>query len=160
HQIVPADELLRLDAQTLFADLRAGSPDGPLVTERAAMAMVCRLLMRQHKTLAGTTGGPVEKVQAHIDAGLSGTLALEQLAEVAGMSLFHFCRVFRDNLGVTPHQYILARRMAQAKRLLWTNSGLSMLEIALACGFASSSHFSTQFKRHVGQTPLQWQRSH
>lgn len=160
HQIVPTDELLRLQAQALFADLRAASPDGPLATEKAAMAMISRLLLRQHKAQAGTAGGPMEKVQAHIDAQLPGTLALEQLAEVAGMSLFHFCRVFRDSLGVTPHQYILARRMEQAKRLLWINSGLSMLEIALACGFGSSSHFSAQFKRHTGQTPLQWQRSH
>lgn len=160
HQIVPTDEVLRLLAQALFADLRAGNPNGPLGTEAVARALLCRLLLREQTQLTGAAGSPVEKVQRHIDAHLQGALTLEQLADVAGMSLFHFCRVFRDSLGVTPHQYILARRMEQAKRLLWTQSGMSMLEIALACGFGSSSHFAAQFKRHTAQTPLQWQRSH
>ena len=160
HKIVATDEVLRLLAQVLLADLRAGSPDGAAATERAAMALVGRLLLREHKDLAAAAEGPMARVRAHIDAHLPGTLTLEQLADVAGMSLFHFCRVFRDSLGETPHQYILARRMEQAQRLLWARNGTSMLEIALACGFGSSSHFSAQFKRHTGQTPLQWQRSH
>lgn len=160
HQIIPTDEVLRLMAQALFADLRAGNPDGAVATEHAAKALVCRLLLREQQMRAAAVASPMEKVRMHIDAQLSAPLTLEQLADVAGMSLFHFCRVFRDNLGVTPHQYILARRMEQAKRLLWTQSSMSMLEVALACGFGSSSHFAAQFKRHNAQTPLQWQRSH
>lgn len=159
HQIVATDEALRLLSQALLGDLRAGNPDGPLATEAVARALLSRLLLRQKKQMADAGTPPMEKVLAHIEAHLQGALTLEQLADVAGMSLFHFCRVFRDSLGVTPHQYILARRMAQAKRVLWSQSGMSMLEIALACGFGSSSHFAAQFKRHTGQTPLQWQRS-
>ncbi|RZJ24659.1 MAG: AraC family transcriptional regulator [Haliea sp.] len=159
HQIVPADETLRLLAQSLLADLRAGSPAGALATEAIAHALLCRLLLRQHKHLTAAATPPLDRVQAHIEAHLQGALTLQQLADVAGMSLFHFCRVFRDSLGVTPHQHILARRMAHARRLLWAQSGMSMLEIALTCGFGSSSHFAAQFKRHTGQTPLQWQRS-
>ncbi|MDO9359803.1 MAG: AraC family transcriptional regulator [Polaromonas sp.] len=160
HKIVATDEVLRMMAQVLLADLRAGSPDGAAATERAAMALVGRLLLREHRDQPASADGPMARVRAHIAANLPGTLTLEQLADVAGMSLFHFCRVFRDSLGETPHQYILARRMEQAQRFLWARNGTSMLEIALACGFGSSSHFSAQFKRHTGQTPLQWQRSH
>ena len=160
HKVVPADEVLRLLAQTLFADLRAGNPDGPLASEAAARALVCRLLLRDQRERGGGPASAVARVQQHIDAHLASALTLEQLADVAGMSLFHFCRVFRDSLGVTPHQYILGRRMEQARRLLWAGTGMSMLEVALACGFGSSSHFSAQFKRHTGQTPRQWQRSH
>jgi AraC-like DNA-binding protein len=159
HQIVATDETLRLLAQTLLADLRAGNPEGPLGTEGVARALLCRLLLRQQKHLAETAGHPMDRVQAHIEAHLQGALSLEQLAEVAGMSLFHFCRVFRGSLSVTPHQYILAQRMERAKRLLWAQRGMSMLEIALNCGFGSSSHFAAQFRRHTGETPLQWQRS-
>jgi AraC family transcriptional regulator len=159
HQIVATDEALRLLSQALLGDLRAGNPDGPLATEAVARALLARLLLRQKRQLAGGGGAAMDRVLAHIEAHLQGALTLEQLADVAGMSLFHFCRVFRDSLGVTPHQHILTRRMAQAKRVLWSQSGMSMLEIALACGFGSSSHFAAQFKRHTGQTPLQWQRS-
>jgi AraC-like DNA-binding protein len=53
--------------------------------------------------------------------------------------------------------------MAQAKKLLWSrgagNAPASVVDIALACGFGSSSHFAAQFKRYTGQTPLQWQRN-
>jgi AraC family transcriptional regulator len=159
HKVVAADEVLRLLAQTLFADLRAGNPDGPLATEAIARALVCRLLLRDQRQRGQEQASPIARVRQHIDAHLAAALTLEQLADVAGMSLFHFCRVFRDSLGVTPHQYILARRMEQAKRLLWAGTGMSMLEVALACGFGSSSHFSAQFKRHTGRTPLQWQRA-
>lgn len=159
HQIVATDEVLRLLSQTLLDDLRAGNPDGPLATEAVARALLGRLLLRQQKLTAGAAGHPMEKVLAHIETHLQHALTLEQLADIAGMSLFHFCRVFRDSLGVTPHQHILAQRMKHARRLLWSQSGMSMLSIALACGFGSSSHFAAQFKRHTGQTPLQWQRS-
>ncbi len=166
HQIVPTDEVLRLSAQLLMADLQGGSPDGAAATERAATALVCRLLQRAGQARAATAPGPMEKVQAHIDSHIDNPsdshpgepLTLEHLADVAGMSVFHFCRVFRDHLGATPHQYILARRMERARQLLWANDGRSVLDIALACGFSSSSHFSAQFKRHTGKTPLQWQR--
>lgn len=165
HQVVASDEVLRLLAQSLFADLRDNSPDGAQATERLAMALVTRLLLREQVRAAGTARPGLEQVRAYIDQHLHTPLTLDELAQVAGMSQFHFCRVFRDNAGITPHQYILARRMDQARRLLWANrtvegASQSMLEIAFACGFSSPSHFAAQFKRHSGQTPLQWQRTH
>lgn len=165
HQVVASDEVLRLLAQSLFADLRDSSPDGAQATERLAMALVTRLLLREQVRAAGTARPGLEQVRAYIDQHLHSPLTLDELAQVAGMSQFHFCRVFRDNAGLTPHQYILARRLDQARRLLWANRGhagapQSMLEVALACGFSSPSHFAAQFKRHTGQTPLQWQRTH
>lgn len=174
HQVVPADEVLRPLAQALFADLRDNNPDGARATEHLAMALVSRLLLREHHRAAGPARHGLDQVRDHIDAHLHSPLALDDLASVAGMSVFHFCRVFRENTGTTPHQYILRRRIEQAKRLLWSHRGgldgttteasaaaggsLSMLEIALACGFNTPSHFAAQFKRHTGQTPLQWQR--
>jgi AraC family transcriptional regulator len=180
HQVVAADDVLRSLAQALHADLRDHHPDGARASERLAMALVGRLLLREHHHAAGPARHGLDKVREHIDQHLADELALEDLARVAGMSLFHFCRVFRDTNGITPHRYILARRIDHAKRLLWTGEAmgaatatnddahpparrreggpLSMLEVAMACGFGSPSHFATQFKRHTGRTPLQWQR--
>ena len=164
HQVVPGDEVLRLLSQALYADLREGHPDGARATERLAMALVTRLLLREQGRSAGPAQSGLDKARAHIDAHLGDSLSLEDLAAVAGMSLFHFCRVFRDSTGVTPHQYIVGRRMELACRLLWSarlapGGGPGMLDIALACGFSSQSHFAAQFRRHTGQTPRQWQRS-
>ena len=163
HQVVPGDEVLRLLSQALYADLREGHPDGPRATERLAMALVTRLLLREQDHAAGPAPGGLDKARAHIDAHLGSALRLEDLAAVAGMSLFHFCRVFREATGATPHQYIVGRRMELACRLLWSarlaaGGGPSMLDIAQACGFSSQSHFAAQFRRHTGQTPRQWQR--
>lgn len=166
HQVVPPDEILRPLAQALFADLRDQHPDGAQATDRLAMALISRLLLREHHRAAGPARHGLELAREHIDAHLQSPLALEDLAGVAGMSVFHFCRVFREHMAITPHQYIVLRRIEQAKRLLWAHgSGAdkanpSMLEIALACGFNTPSHFAAQFRRHTGQTPLQWQRMH
>ena len=164
HQVIASDDVLRMLAQSLFADLRAASPDGARATERLTMALVTRLLLREQRLLTNTTRPGMEQVRTFIDKNSHEALALEDLARIVGMSQFHFCRVFRNHVGTTPHQYILGRRMDQAKRLLWANGdvsgiSISMLEIALACDFNSPSHFAAQFKRHTGSTPLQWQRS-
>lgn len=163
HQVVETDEVLRLLAQCLFADLRDHSPDGAGATERLATALVGRLLFRERVATVGAARSGVELARTYIEQHLHMSLTLDVLALVAGMSQFHFCRVFRRNVGVTPHQYILAQRMEQARRLLWSNgegrgSALSMLDVAQACGFSSPSHFAAQFKRHFGQTPRQVQR--
>jgi hypothetical protein len=109
HQVVPGDEVLRLLSQALYADLREGHPDGPRATEHLAMALVTRLLLREQGRAAGPAKGGLDKARAHIDAHLGDALSLEDLAAVAGISLFHFCRVFRESIGVTPHQYIVAQ---------------------------------------------------
>ena len=168
HQVVPGDEVLRRLSQALYADLRERHPDGPRATERLAMALITRLLLREQVRATGPAQTGLDKARAHIDAHIDnrsgGALRLEDLAAVAGMSLFHFCRVFRDATGATPHQYIVGRRMELACRLLWSarlegGNAPTMLDIAQACGFASQSHFAAQFRRHTGQTPRQWQRA-
>lgn len=164
HQVIKSDDVLRLLAQSLFADLSAGSPDGARATERLTLALVTRLLLREQRHLLNMPQPRMEQVCTYIDKNLHEPLALKDLAQIVGISQFHFCRVFRNQLGTTPHQYIVGRRIDQAKRLLWANGeargrSMSMLEITLACGFNSPSHFAAQFKRHTGSTPLQWQRT-
>lgn len=159
HRVVDVDEVLRPLAQALYADLHAHSPDGQKATERTAMALLGRLLRREHGGPLIATVSPAATAQAHMDQQFATAVTLEQLAEIAGMSVFHFCRVFRAHTGSTPYQYLLSRRVAQARHLLWSCPDMSMLQVSLACGFGSSSHFSAQFKKHTGQTPLQWQRS-
>lgn len=164
HQVVESDEVLRPLAQALLAELRMGCPDGPLAAERIAAALLSCLLLRQARTGPTATADALARVLAHVEARLHIALSLDELAAVAGMSRFHFCRVFSAWQGVTPHQFIVARRIELAKQLLWakpagSGSSTSVLDVALACGFTSASHFSAQFKRHVGKTPVQWQRS-
>lgn len=73
------------------------------------------------------------------------------------ISKYHFIRIFRRVMGITPYQYLMNYRINQSKHRLRL-SDASIAEIALSCGFSDPSNFISQFKKHVGQTPSQYQR--
>lgn len=93
-----------------------------------------------------------------IDAKLDGEISLAFLSGQCGLSTSHFSRAFRRSTGMSPHQWLLARRVDQAKDLL-RRSDLGLSEIALACGFADQSHFTRIFARATGVSPGAWRRS-
>ncbi len=84
-------------------------------------------------------------------------ISLADLARECGLSVSQFRRAFRKTTGVAPHQWLLGRRVDHAKALL-SQSELSLAEIALACGFASQSHFNSTLKRLTGASPGRWRR--
>ncbi|NWD68433.1 helix-turn-helix transcriptional regulator [Pseudomonas gingeri] len=88
----------------------------------------------------------------YIDSQLGQPLSLGELAGLCALSEYHFARMFRTSFGLPPHQYVLARRLTRARELLRaTHQPLG--EIALACGFASASHFNNRFRQVLGATP-------
>ena len=87
-----------------------------------------------------------------IEQQLAEPLNIGQLAAHCALSPYHFARMFRQSFGLPPHQYLLARRLARARDLL-RNSAMGLGDIALACGFASASHFANRFKQTLGGTP-------
>jgi AraC-like DNA-binding protein len=82
-------------------------------------------------------------------------LALDALAEQAGLSPFHFLRIFERLTGTTPHQYVLRMRLREAATRLATEPG-NILEIALDCGFHEASHFTRAFRTEFGVSPKAW----
>ncbi|MFM5022581.1 helix-turn-helix domain-containing protein [Aeromonas rivipollensis] len=81
-------------------------------------------------------------------------LSLSQLSAVAGLTPSHFVRAFSHHYGMTPHAYLLDRRIRHARTLL--KQGQPLAEVALASGFADQAHFQRQFKRRVAATPGQY----
>lgn len=79
-------------------------------------------------------------------------ITVDEMSSAAGMSAFHFSRKFKAITGLSPHQYLLQRRIEQSKKLL-AASGRPIAHIAIECGFASQSHFSVAFKARVGSSP-------
>lgn len=88
-----------------------------------------------------------------IHANLFEDLSIEQLADQAYLSPFHFARLFKQTLGMSPHQYVLQNRIERAKRLIAKSPYLNLTEIGLSVGFFDQSHFSKSFKRVTGTTP-------
>lgn len=92
------------------------------------------------------------RVLAFVRSQLDQSITVEELAREAGMSPSHFSRVFKETLGSTPMQYVLAYRIEQAIKMM-EDADRPLGNIALDCGFADQAHFSRCSKQVTGQTP-------
>ncbi|QRY46706.1 helix-turn-helix transcriptional regulator [Mycolicibacterium boenickei] len=92
------------------------------------------------------------RIVEFIEDSLDADISIAALSQYAGMSTNQFTKAFVRAFNATPYQFVLTRRIDQAKSLLATTM-LSMTEIGLAVGFSNPSHFATAFKQRVGVTP-------
>ncbi len=91
----------------------------------------------------------------YMNVHLSENVSLASVSEEVQISQFHFCRLFKQSTGMTPHAYLIQQRVERAKQLLKRKEG-SMLDIAIECGFANPSHFAKHFRKHTGISPKQF----
>ena len=90
----------------------------------------------------------IEYIHAYLDTQLS----LTELATHLNLSTFHFARLFKKSLGLSPHKYILQTRIERAKKLI-ISQHLPLSNIALQAGFYDQTHFGKAFKKYVGVSP-------
>ncbi|MCU1770661.1 GlxA family transcriptional regulator [Pseudomonas sp. 13B_3.2_Bac1] len=100
---------------------------------------------------------PLREVVKLMDANLEEPLELEQLAVYAGRSRRQLERLFKEQLGTTPQRYYLELRITEARRLL-QHTELSQMEVLVACGFVSPSHFSKCYSAFFGYRPSKEKR--
>jgi AraC-like DNA-binding protein len=100
---------------------------------------------------------PVRRGIEYIHANLSEEVRLEDIAGAAGLSTFHFARLFRQATGMAPHRYVVQVRVGKVKELLGEGE-LCLAAIADEAGFADQSHMSRVFKRLMGMTPKTFRR--
>lgn len=103
--------------------------------------------------------GMLRKIEQYLDEHLSEAIVLEDLARLASVSPGHLLRAFRQTTGVTPHQFLIDRRLAHARQLLG-DPALSLECIARRAGFASASHLGETFRKRLGVTPGQFRAMH
>ncbi|WP_321478465.1 AraC family transcriptional regulator [uncultured Bacteroides sp.] len=94
----------------------------------------------------------INRVVDYILMNLRQPLDLKHLAEIAGLSAYHFHRLFTSELGETPAKYIQRRRLEKAAALLQGDERIPILNVAYDCGFNSANVFSRNFKKHFGMT--------
>lgn len=153
------DPLIREILLALKIELEAGCPSGRLYGEAMATALAVHLL-KTYTTLkpspSRSEGGlpqrQLTQVLEYIQTHLDQDLRLADLAALAGMSQYYFCRLFKRSLGITPHQYVLQQRIERSKRLL-KQKDLAIADIAAMCGFKNQSHLTTLFRKSTGTTP-------
>src|SRR5688572_29555492 len=113
------------------------------------------------RTLPGTgklSSERLNQVKKLVSERLGEAIHVEDLAAAAGLSPFHFSRMFHASTGKSPHAYVTARRMEEACRLL-TTTDMALAQVATRVGYRTQAHFTGVFHRHVGVTPRTYRLS-
>lgn len=138
-------------------------PETSLLEEESRLLCVLAKLAMRHAeepplpVTIGRSRHAVARAREYLEANFVENVSLDQLSRVAGLSRFHFLRLFRREVGLPPHTYLNQVRVHRAKDLI--TLGLPLVEAALAVGFVDQSHLTRQFKRRLGVTPGAYSKS-
>ena len=151
-----------LIAQTVLALLRGMAAGAPDLYAQTAMQWLSTHLLSAHSSWLEVredrrdpgviSDGRLARVVEYMSARFAEPLALGDLAAEAGVSKFHFARLFRESTGTTPHAFLVQLRMEAARRML-ASTDLGVAEVAASCGFARAAHFGTAFTKRFGASP-------
>ena len=139
----------------------AAHPDDLLLSKACTDTLMC-VLQRHFKPLNNERKAPrlnMDVIDSYILQHLSRKIVVTQLAGLVflGESQFHY--LFKEQTGVTPHLYVLKKRLELAKQLI-EESQLSLAQIAQSCGFASQSSFTQAFSRLYGRPPARYRKEY
>jgi AraC family transcriptional regulator len=153
------DEVINTIGLALLRELDSEGLSGRLYAESLANVLAVHLLRyyaapstRAVSFTGGLSAKKLRQVTEFIDGNYDREIKLAELAQVAGMSSFHFAREFKRTTGTTPHQYLIKVRVERAKALL-AKRDLPLIEVSLRSGFSHQSHFTRLFRRFTGTTP-------
>lgn len=111
----------------------------------------------QQSIRGGLAPWQIRRVKSYVESNLDKTIRIQELADIARLSCFHFCRAFRASVHQSPHGYVTQRRVARASVLMLTTRA-SLCNIAVDCGLADQAHFTRLFRKVVGESPGAWRR--
>jgi transcriptional regulator GlxA family with amidase domain len=115
-------------------------------------------LPRTTQAYGGLSPGAMRRVREYVEVHLGENIDLLMLAGVAGLSVHHFARQFKQSAGVTPHIYLTQKRVERAQEML-VQTDLSLAEIAIAVGFFDQGHLARHFRHMLGTTPREFRWS-
>lgn len=141
-------------SSSMFADYLSRTLAAQLIRKYAN----ARLRGRPVNGVSGRLSPTVAEAIGYMHASIDRPISLDDIAQVTNRSPSHIVRVFRAELGVPPHRYLIALRVEKARRLLEKTS-MSIAEIAYECGFAHQEHLTRLFRRHCDATPAAYRRS-
>ena len=167
HEILPrfgdSDRLIEGLMLGVRDALHDDAPSATPYVDYLGRAIAARLV-RGHSSASptGTTRvrlgcSQLNKAIDYMQANLEESIDLVAIASATGLSPSHFARRFRTTMGMAPHQYLMRLRIERARRLL-SDTDSSVVEIAVACGFANQEHLTRLFKRRHGVAPAAYRR--
>jgi AraC-like DNA-binding protein len=160
---IPTTVIFDRDFLELFVQLHValGSPCSTLERQSLLYTFTTRLItqfgeQRSVRSSFGEKRVDVKRACEYLFESYAKNVLLEELADLAGLSPYHFNRVFCEQIGMPPHAFQTQVRVARAKKLLF--EGWPISEVAVRTGFADQSHLTRHFKRLCGVTPGQYQQ--
>ena len=166
-QIGVSDPAVRQALVAILEEIENPSVHSGLYLETFLMLTFARLLRYQLKRIGQLPDGYIRgglanwrlKRALQLIENDSGKMpALSEIANAVKLHQASFCRAFKQSTGLSPHHYLLVHRVNRAKEMM-KDPRRTLTDIALDCGFSSSSQFSVVFKRIVGRPPRKYRRS-
>ena len=160
---IPAERALHLREK--FLQMKAELEGEPTLYTNAVKAYLHLMLVELFRNHAYCPPAPnpcpfdMLAVHDYVSRHLCEKITLQQLADLVHLSPNYFSYLFKTVNGISLWDYITAQRVERAVGLICGNSTLTMLEIALDCGFNSTVHFHKAFKKHTGLTPGQLRKN-
>jgi AraC family transcriptional regulator len=163
---IEQDPLVRRLSEALAAAERDQSEFGGIYADAIRLVTMARMISADTKPTSpvqinrdgGLSKWRLKRVVEYVAEHLDEKVTLADMAAAARLSRMHFAALFFRATGLTPHQYLLNQRVSTAQDMLRTTDK-SIVDIALSVGFSTQAHFTTVFKRIVGQTPLKWREA-
>ena len=157
------EESLRYILMTLHHEVLAGCPSGRLFAEYMGLSFATALLSKHTSSpvrlnyRGGLSRTKLRQVTEFIHDNLSGSITVTDMANLLEMGPCHFARAFKESTGMSPHQYVLRRRIERALQML-KETRESLAGVAYELGFSSQGHFSTVFRKAVGVSPSEYRQ--
>lgn len=163
------DPLIRQMAVTISNEMQTEGPNGRLLIDSLGMALAAWMLQRYSRQSAsdftsdyrdaeacgGLDNARLGRVLEFMTENFYKDISLQDLADVACLSIYHFSRAFKQATGMAPVQYISNLRISKCKTLL-TSSEDTIEDIAFSTGFSSGANLARAFRKFVGLSPSEY----
>jgi AraC family transcriptional regulator len=158
-----SDPVVSQLATWLLRDTADAARPNRLLMDTIGTSVALRLLGGRQRPDEGKGRGlapwQTKRIQDYLDAHLCEEVSLASLADLLGISTYHFCRAFKRSTGVPPYRWLVGRRMAHAARLL-TETDWPIVHISAEVGYADASAFASAFRQHQRFAPSEYRRRH
>jgi AraC-like DNA-binding protein len=152
----PLESLCRI----LMREVEGGCKHGSSFFEALNRALATTILKRLIPTRpAFQRDARIERAVQFLEQNFRDNISIDRVARVAGLSRYHFFRMFHLSVGMPPHEYLIKCRLREARRLIALYADhRSLAEVAVETGFSDQTHLTRHFRREFGHTPGRWRQ--